>query len=479
MTNAAKSPNQGQSAPQEWRRQPSPDERSDAGRAARKAVPRSELADIGPADDRDPVGILLAQGEGRVQDLLPIRYGRMVASPFAFYRGAAAVMASDIGATASSGLRSQLCGDAHLSNFGLFASPERRMVFDVNDFDETLPGPFEWDVKRLAASMVIAARQNGVSTSDATDIARASCQSYRESMIDLAGRTDLAVWYQRIDIENVLANPEIKLSKRGRERLSKNIAKARTKDSEQVFAKIGSAAGGRPHIVANPPLIVPLKDVTHIDPDEMQTRIQKVIEDYAKTLVSDRRVLLGRYEMVDFAMKVVGVGSVGTRCWITLMLGRDETDVLFLQVKEASASVLEPYAGKSSYRTAGARVVAGQRLMQASSDIFLGSDRIVGGDGKPRDYYLRQLKDWKGSADVERMSRKTLKQYGQFCGITLARAHARSGDRIAMAAYLGKGDSFDRALARFATDYAARNAKDHAALDEAIDEGRVVASKGI
>jgi len=301
MTNAAKSPNQGQSAPQEWRRQPSPDERSDAGRAARKAVPRSELADIGPADDRDPVGILLAQGEGRVQDLLPIRYGRMVASPFAFYRGAAAVMASDIGATASSGLRSQLCGDAHLSNFGLFASPERRMVFDVNDFDETLPGPFEWDVKRLAASMVIAARQNGVSTSDATDIARASCQSYRESMIDLAGRTDLAVWYQRIDIENVLANPEIKLSKRGRERLSKNIAKARTKDSEQVFAKIGSAAGGRPHIVANPPLIVPLKDVTHIDPDEMQTRIQKVIEDYAKTLVSDRRVLLGRYEMVDFA----------------------------------------------------------------------------------------------------------------------------------------------------------------------------------
>ncbi len=458
---------------------PTPAERAEAGRAARKAVPRSSLADIGPAEDRDPIGVLTAQAESRVPQLLPIRYGRMVASPFTFYRGAAAVMAADVGGTVSTGLRAQLCGDAHLSNFGAFASPERRLVFDVNDFDETLPGPFEWDVKRLVASMVIAARSIGASPATGEEIARACAARYRGAMRYLATVKELDVWYARIDVDALMADPDVVLSKRARKRMTKAVAKAKTKDSEHVFAKIATTTDGIPRIVPDPPLIVSPSEVTGIDPSEIHRRISDVLDGYARTLVSDRRHLLGRFRLVDFAHKVVGVGSVGTRAWIALMMGRDGDDPLFLQVKEATASVLEPYAGRSAYRNAGHRVVAGQRLMQAASDIFLGYQRVVPPDGRSHDYYVRQLKDWKGSAQIEVMRPDTLGKYGELCADTLARAHARSADRIAIAAYLGKGDTFDRALAAFGRAYADRNVVDHAALRAAIDEGRIPAQEGV
>jgi uncharacterized protein (DUF2252 family) len=416
-----------------------------------------------------------------VQELLPIRYGRMAVSPFTFFRGAALVMAGDLSGTPLSGLVAQLCGDAHLSNFGLFASPERRLVFDVNDFDETLPGPWEWDVKRLAASLEIAGRENGYPTKQRRQIVVAAVGAYRQAMRRFSAMTNLEVWYAHGDVSDLRAQIDKQLDATRRKNLARNLAKARTKDHLQAFSKLTTVVDGELQIVAEPPLIERLADLL---PDTAERgrlvdQIQELLEDYRSTLETDRQKLLGQYRPVDMARKVVGVGSVGTRCWIVLMLGRDEHDPLFLQAKEAEPSVLEKFLGASEYSHAGQRVVAGQRLMQATSDVFLGWQRTTGIDGQVRDFYVRQLRDWKGSADIEAMVPAGMLPYGQLCGWTLARAHARSGDRIAIAAYLGAGDTFDRAVGEFASAYADQNERDYGALVEAIASGRVTAQPGM
>ena len=455
--------------------------RSTAGKDARRKAPRASHGLWEPAADRpDPIALLEAQAASRVPELVPIRYGRMAASPFAFFRGAAAVMASDLTATPTSGIRVQCCGDAHLSNFGGFASPERELVFDLNDFDETLPGPWEWDLKRLVASVAVAAREAGLPRRLRKGAARGTARGYREAMRMLAERRTLDVWYARIGERELTQHVETLAGRDVLARFERGTAKAKRKDSTRAFAKLTQRVNGQPRIAADPPLIVPLRDM--LEPEqaaEWEARMARLMAAYRGTLPADRRVLLDRFDFVDMAHKVVGVGSVGTRAWILLMLGRDDADPLFLQCKEAQASVLAPFVGASRFANQGRRVVEGQRLMQAASDIFLGWIRTTGLDGRERDFYVRQLWDWKVSADVAAMEPETLALYGQLCGATLARAHARCGDSVAIAAYLGSGDPADRALADFAETYADQNERDHAALLTAIDAGRVEARTGV
>ncbi|UUY05593.1 DUF2252 domain-containing protein [Svornostia abyssi] len=442
--------------------QPTPEERRLAGRARRTDSPRSSHAAWSPGDDReDPIAILERQAADRVPELLPLRYGRMAASPFAFLRGSAAVMAADIATTRPTGLRVQCCGDAHLSNFGLYASPERRLVFDLNDFDETLPGPFEYDVKRLAASVTVAARGNGESPRAAAETARAGARRYREAMLAFARMRHLDVWYAHADVDAVLAT-QATVTKR----LQKNVTKARGRTSLQAFSKLTETVDGKVRFRDDPPL------VTHLAQFEDRQVLEELLRQYRATLPDERRVLADRYELVDIAQKVVSVGSVGTRAFITLNIGRDGDDPLILQAKEATASVLEPHTGRSRYRQQGKRVVVGQRLMQATSDIFLGWLRGPNG----RDFYLRQLRDMKGSAEIEALNLSELTLYAELCGWVLARAHARTGDAAAIAGYLGGGEAFDKAMRDWAHAYADQTERDHEMLLRAIDAGRVPAA---
>ena len=456
-----------------------PEERAALGKEARQRSPRSGHAEYTPFPERaDPLAILEAQSATRVPELVPIRYSRMTESPFRFYRGAAAIMASDLAGTPRSGLTVQLCGDAHLLNFRLLASPERQLMFDINDFDETLPGPWEWDVKRLAASLVIAARANDFDDAERAHIVSSAVRSYREAMIRFAAMRTIDVWYAKIDAARLEALASDRLHKRGQRNLARAIEKARTRDSLQAFDKLTETVDGRPVIAADPPLLVPVGDLLpDVERSALESQFRKLIKRYGRTLASDRRTLLEDYRLADVARKVVGVGSVGTRCWIFLLLGRDDQDPLFLQAKEADTSVLAAHVGASTYRNQGERVVSGQRLMQATSDIFLGWERVDGIDGKRRDFYIRQLRDWKGIATPETMHPKGMRAFGELCGETLARAHARSGDRIAIAAYLGSGDAFDRALATFAEAYADQNERDHQALVDAVRAGRLPAEE--
>ena len=458
----------------------SPAERTAAGKAARAKVPRSSHGEWKPATDRpDPVELLEDQGTTRLPELVPIRYGRMLVSPFTFFRGAASIMASDLASTPSSGVWVQLCGDAHLENFGAFAAPDRRLVFDVNDFDETLPGPWEWDLKRLAASFAIAGRDRGFDDAKRRTMVLAAVRGYRESMRDLAEASNLDVWYLRLDIAAALEqwgaearNKDVKVAER-------TLAKARAKDSQRALSKLTHRVNGELRIISDPPLIVSLEEL--LPGDEARNaddRLREIAESYSATLSHAHRYLLAGYRYVHGARKVVGVGSVGTRCWIVLLQGRDEQDPLFLQVKEAQHSVLEPYTAPSECQHQGQRVVEGQRLTQAASDIFLGWLRTTGLDGEERDFYVRQLWDGKGSAPVDVMPHRNLTVYGQMCGSTLARAHARSGDRIAIAAYLGGGEAFDRAIAAFAEAYADQNERDYEAVKDAVKSGRVTAREG-
>jgi uncharacterized protein (DUF2252 family) len=457
-----------------------PAERAERGKAARSAVPRASHAVYDPPADRpDPVGLLERQAATRVPDLVPVRYARMMASPFSYFRGAALSMAADLAATPVSGLAVQACGDAHLSNFGVYASPERALVFDLNDFDETLPGPWEWDVKRLAASLEVAGRGNGWRPGPRRSVVTAAVARYREAMRVFAGQGDLAVWYARAETGALREQFGSQLAAREQGQADRALAKARTRDSLQALAKLTQQVDGRPRIVADPPLVVPLADLVAgaADQAKLETELRKLIAGYRRTLETDRRYLLEQFEFADMARKVVGVGSVGTRCWIVLMLGRDASDPLFLQVKEAERSVLEDFAGASAYANHGQRVVAGQRLMQAASDIFLGWQRTeVDPDGRPHDFYVRQLRDGKFSADIEALTVPGMRAYGELCGWTLARAHARSGDRIAIAAYLGQSAAFDQAIAEFAAAYADQNERDHQALAAAVAAGRVTAA---
>ena len=439
------------------------------------------MFDPGPGRP-DPIGLLEEQAKARVPELVPIRRGRMMVSPFTYYRGAALPMASDLATTPVSGLAVQACGDAHLSNFGIFGSAERLLVFDVNDFDETTPGPWEWDVKRLAASMEVAARGNGFGGKDRREIVTATVASYRQAMRDFAKMTNLDVWYAHADLDQLKAQFDSQMKTRQRKMVDKGMAKARTRDSMQEVAKLTRMVDGRPRIISDPPLLVPIDELLPKDQDRdaFWAQLTGLIGKYRRTLETDRRYLLEQYQAVDMARKVVGVGSVGTRCWIVLMLGRDESDPLFLQVKEAEASVLSRFVGASKYANMGQRVVAGQRLMQATSDIFLGWQRNEDGlDGKPHDFYIRQLRDWKYSIVIEALIPRGMRIYGELCGWALARAHARSGDRIAIAAYLGGSDVFDRAITQFAAAYADQNERDHQSLVDAVAAGRLTAETDI
>ncbi|MFJ9243035.1 DUF2252 domain-containing protein [Streptomyces sp. NPDC101776] len=443
-----------------------PADRADRGRAARKRVARSAHADWIPSVDRsDPVAVLERQGRDRLPELLPIRYGRMAASPFAFFRGSAAVMTADLASQPHTGLTVQLCGDAHLLNFGLYASPERALLFDLNDFDETFPGPFEWDVKRLAASVAVAARENGHGDTKAHRAALEATATYRTALRALARKGELAVWYDRIDADSLL--PLVR-SARNRRRVESSLTRARRRTSLHAVGKLTETVDGRRRIVHDPPLLEPAGA-----PD--MASLRKIFSDYRSTLSEERRLLLDRYRFVDAARKVVGVGSVGTRCFIVLLAGRDQDDPLFLQIKEARKSVLEEHLPSGPYVHPGHRVVAGQRLLQAASDIFLGW--MTGPQG--RAFYWRQLRDMKGSADVAGMSPADLLAYARLCGTALARAHARSGDRVAIAAYLGGTDTFEHAVADFASAYATQTAADHAGLVAAVAAGVVTASPGI
>jgi uncharacterized protein (DUF2252 family) len=461
---------------------PSAQERMARGKAARNETPRSSHGRWEPATNRpDPVALLEGQAGSRVPELVPIRYGRMMVSPFTFYRGAALIMASDLAATPRSGLTTQICGDAHLSNFGVFASPERRLMFDINDFDETLPGPWEWDVKRLAASFEIAARDRGFAPADRRAIVAAGVAEYRARMRQAAGMRNLDVWYAHIEVGKLFKLLKAGATSEQKAKARAIIAKARTRDSMQAFSKLTHDVDGQRRIVADPPLITPIEDVAAEagDQRDVETELRALIRSYRRTLETDRRVLLEDFEYLHAARKVVGVGSVGTRAWILLLQGRDGQDPLFLQAKEAQESVLERFVGRSQYNNCGQRVVAGQRLMQATSDIFLGWQRATGTDGVVRDFYLRQLRDWKGSADVDTMTPNVMTTYARICGATLARAHARSGDRIAIASYLGTSDTFDKAIADFAAAYADQNERDYQALVDAVDSGRIVAQTGL
>jgi uncharacterized protein (DUF2252 family) len=452
-----------------------------AGKAARSAAPRGSHAGFEPAGDRsDPVELLERQARTRVPELVPIRYGRMLVSPFTFYRGAAAIMAEDLASTPQSGLRVQCCGDAHLSNFGVFASPDRRLVFDLNDFDETLPGPWEWDVKRLAASMLIAAQSNGFRKRDQQRAVLDCVASYRTTMASFAGMGNLEVWYSRFEIESVLAKYADRFTPRSVKGAQKALAKARTKDSMSALSKLTHVVDGELRIVDESPLVVPIDRLADgVERDRILKDLRGVLAVYRDSLPTERRRLFDQFELADLARKVVGVGSVGNEAWIALLLGPVAGEPLFLQIKEAQPSVLEDVAGASEFANHGERVVVGQRLMQASSDVFLGWLRVDAGTDKQRDYYGRQLKDWKGSAEIEQLDPESLAVYGQMCGWTLARAHARTGDRVAIASYLGSRDSFDQAVLAFSRAYAEQNERDYQALGEAAKSGRILAETGL
>jgi uncharacterized protein (DUF2252 family) len=422
------------------------------------------------------VAILQAQDAGRVPELVPIRHGRMGLSPFSFLRGSAAVMAADLAAAPDTGLQVQLCGDAHLMNFGLFGSPERRLVFDINDFDETWPGPWEWDVKRLAASLAVAGRANGYARKIRRGIVLAMAERYRLAMAEFAAMRDLDVWYARADFDDLAGMLGAQLDKVRRKQLDKARTKAMTRDSLQAYKKLTAVVDGSRRIAADPPLLVPIRDLLpEVEWRELRDQLRELLAGYRDSLADDRRHLFDRYEFIDLARKVVGVGSVGTRCWIVLLAGRDEYDPLLLQIKEAGQSVLATEPAEHE----GRRVVAGQRLMQAVSDIFLGWHRVPGFDGRTRDFYVRQLRDWKGAAVPEQMDPVGMRAYAALCGWTVARAHARTGDRIEIAAYLGEDAVVDNALAEFAEKYADQTERDHAALAAAVRDGRVAAQTGI
>jgi uncharacterized protein (DUF2252 family) len=502
---------------------PGVDERRARGAEAQTRTPLSSHTKWHPAADRpDPVGLLEEQDTTREPDLVPVRHGRMMVSPFTFYRGAAKIMAADLKDTPVAGLGAQLCGDAHLSNFGAFASPERVLLFDVNDFDETLPGPFEYDVKRMAASFAIAARNNGFSRADARAATLASVTAYREAMASFAQMGTMDIWYAHLDedelragIRTVVAGTarqekraakaekadkgakapkkaekraakqekadreQEKAAKAAEKRADKTLAKAHTRDSLQALSKLCEQVDGTYRIVSQPPIVVPARDLAAtygLSLDQVMPAIHEQFRAYRATLQDDRRHLLERFEIVDAARKVVGVGSVGTRAFIVLLQGRDARDPLFLQIKEATASVLESHLPKSRYRQHGERVVQGQRMMQAASDIYLGWTK--GLDVK-RHFYWRQLRDMKGSADVESAIPLGLTYYAQICGWTLARAHARSGDPVAIAEYLGSSDAFDRSITDFSQRYADQNEQDYQEFVKAIRSGRLQAQEGV
>ncbi|MGD0393048.1 MAG: DUF2252 domain-containing protein [Acidimicrobiales bacterium] len=455
-------------------------ERARQGKKARLDVPLARHAEWDPPADRtDPIELLEHQAETRIEELVPIRYGRMLVSPFSYYRGAALPMTEDLAATPTSGFEAQLCGDAHMSNFGVFGSPERHLFFDVNDFDETAPGPWEWDVKRLAASLEIAARENEVTKKMRTRIVQGAVRSYRETMRELAAVPMMSVWYAHLDVEEILPRFSSLLNRKRTPRVWNAINKARAHDSHQAFDKLCHVSGGETRIIHDPPLIVPVEEfVAGMDPEVAAEALAKIVRAYRRTLQPDRRHLLEQYELAHLARKVVGVGSVGTDAWIALFLAREDGAPLFLQIKEAQPSVLERFTTKTKFSNHGQRVVIGQRLVQAASDIFLGWERFAWG-GAERDYYFRQLRDWKGSVEVDGMTPAGMDLWGRMCGWTLARAHARSGDRIAIAAYLGKSEAFDAAVAEFSAAYADTTERDYRALERAVADGRIKADIGI
>jgi uncharacterized protein (DUF2252 family) len=453
------------------------EERRARGRAARDAAPRKAHGEWVPPPGRaGAIGVLERQGETRVPELLPIRYARMAASPFAFFRGNAAIMAADLAETPRSGLSAQLCGDAHVSNFGGFAAPDRALVFDLNDFDETFPGPWEWDVKRLGASVAVAARDAGLGARDRRGAVTAVGRAYREAMREFAEMRNLDLWYARLDADEIVTRIRGGLGEKAARKVQRDMERAERKNSLRALAKLTRRVDGELRLISDPPLVVPITELLPAaDAAALVDALTALVRDYADTLRPDLRPVVQSYRAVDIARKVVGVGSVGTRAWVVLMLGRDEDDPLFLQVKEAQRSVLQPHLGRSRYANQGRRVVEGQRLMQASGDLLLGWIRTKGIDQDERDFYVRQLWDWKLSVAIESFGAAGFERYGSLCGATLARAHARTGDRVAIAAYLGNSDSFENALARFAEKYADTNESDHRALVEAIGSGRVTA----
>jgi uncharacterized protein (DUF2252 family) len=456
-------------------------ERVAVGKSARVNVPLDSHAHYDPEGRPDPVDVLEAQAVTRVPELVPIRYGRMLVTPFTFYRGGALLMAGDLARSPNSGLTVQLCGDAHLSNFGAFATPERRLVFDLNDFDETHPGPFEWDVKRLCASLTVAAQNNDFSPKHQRRVALAAAASYRETMRTFAGQGNLDVWYTHLDMEDAIQSLGEHLGTKVTARAQAALKKARNRNSLQALGKLTTEVDGHARILSQPPLLVPVEELwSHEEADEIYATLRDLVRSYRTTLQTDRQHLLEQFKLVQVARKVVGVGSVGTRAWILLFEGVDSGDPLFLQAKEAGRSVLADYVRPAMhYANQGQRVVHGQRLTQMTSDIFLGWQRVQGVDGQQRDFYVRQLRDGKGSVVVEQLQPNALAFYGMLCGKTLARAHARSGDRVSIAAYLGGSDAFDNAVADYAMAYAGQNQLDHAALRQAVDAGRVLAREGI
>ncbi|TCN36677.1 uncharacterized protein (DUF2252 family) [Kribbella orskensis] len=464
----------------------SPSERARRGLAARVALPPRRQAELVlPAKRPDPVALIEEQARSRVPELVPVRHGRMMVSPFTFFRGNALGMATDLGAGPVSGLGAQLCGDAHLSNFGLFGSAERRLLFDINDFDESIAGPWEWDVKRLAASVAVAGRGNGFSRKERHKCVLETVRRYRDATAEFATMRSLDVWYARADVDEVQETLRNKMSSSRRKSLDQATLKARGSGNLKSFAKLTEITDDGMRIRADPPLMIPIADLLpDVGREELETQLKGLLIRYRRSLPTERQVLFDQFEFVDLARKVVGVGSVGTRCWIVLLRGRDDGDPLFLEVKEAGPSVLKtkvPMAlrQRSAPRNEGERVVVGQRLMQASSDIFLGWQRVGGIDGRLRDFYVRQLRDLKGSAVVERQDPRSMMMYGQLCGWTLARAHARTGDRIALATYLNSDDAFPDAMVEYAEAYADQNESDYQAFLDAIDSGRLQAEPGL
>jgi uncharacterized protein (DUF2252 family) len=458
----------------------SPDERAARGKLVRAEVPRRSHAEWEPPATRsDPIDLLERQAATRAAELVPIRYGRMLVSPFAFFRGSAAIMACDLATTPRSGLQAQLCGDAHLSNFGLFGTPERRLAFDLNDFDETHVGPWEWDVKRLAASIAVAGRERGFSGKERRTAVLAMAAEYRSAMRRFAALSNLEVWYAHVDVDRLFDETRAELDRGTVKRTEAGLAKARTRDHLRTLEKLAEIVDGEPRIVSDPPLIVPIDELVEgAELEQLLGWLRSAFEEYRETLATNHRRLLEQYRLVHFARKVVGVGSVGTEAWIALFLGRDNGDPLFLQIKEAQESVLEPFLGPSVFEQHGERVVAGQRLMQAASDVLLGWKRVEGED-RATDFYIRQLNDWKGSANVERSTPPSMAGYGRMCAWALARAHARSGDRIAIGSYLGSSDAFDQAIATFAEAYADQNERDFRSLVAAVETGRLQATTGV
>jgi uncharacterized protein (DUF2252 family) len=464
-------------------RHPTLTDRAARGKAERAAVPRWGHAEWDPGAERpDPIALLEQQSSTRVAELVPIRYGRMLLSPFAFFRGAAFVMASDLAHMPRTRLRVQLSGDAHLSNFGIFAAPDRRLVFGVNDFDETLPGPFEWDVKRLVASFAVAGRDRGFGDGERRSAALRAARSYRLAIRDFAALRTLDIWYARLEVDEITERWGREVRAEDLQKIERNIAKRRAKDHLRAFNRLTEVIDGERRIISDPPLIVPVAELVPLaERDRIVGAIRAVLRAYRRTLLGDRRRLLESYRYADTARKVVGVGSVGTRVWILLLLGRDDDDPLFLQLKEAEASVLEPFLGKSEFANHGQRVVDGQRLTQAAPDAMLGwtSAEDVDGSGATRDYYVRQLWNGKARANLEEMDPKTFVLYAEICGWTLAHAHARSGDAVTIGSYLGANEKFDQALAAFAETYADQNERDYAELKRAVASGRIEAITGL